>query len=152
MNRVALDTNVLVMVCRNEGPEGDALRTVLARRAAAGTRYVVPVFCVGELWRVATDRRATAPIAPKRALAWIDTLLARGASLSTPGPAYWDSLRSLLATALPIGTDVFDSQIAAVCQEHGIEEIWTFDRAFFPYSHLRVVNPLALPEAKPALR
>ena len=55
-----------------------------------------------------------------RALAWIDTLLARGASLLTPGPAYWDSLRSLLATALPIGTDVFDSQIAAVCQEHGI--------------------------------
>ncbi len=147
MNRVALDTNVLVMVFREEGPAGDALRTALARRAAAGTRYAVPVFCVGEFWRVATDRRARQAVAPMRALVWIDMLLTHGASLLTPGPTYWDALRTLLATALPIGTDVFDSQIAAVCQEHGIEEIWTFDRAFVPYSHLRVVNPLALPDA-----
>jgi predicted nucleic acid-binding protein len=56
-------------------------------------------------------------------------------------------LRILLAESLPVGTDVFDSQIAALCQEHGIEEIWTLDRAFAPQSHLRVVNPFALPTA-----
>jgi predicted nucleic acid-binding protein len=147
MTRIALDTNVLVMVFREEGPSGDALRALLARRSAAGTRFAVPVFCVGEFWRVATDARARRPVAPIRALAWLESLLTRGPALLTPGPGYWPTLRALLAGALPIGTDVFDSQIAALCQEHGIEEIWTFDRAFVPHSHLRIMNPLELPDA-----
>jgi predicted nucleic acid-binding protein len=148
MNRVALDTNVLVMVFREEGAPGSALRTVLANHSAAGTRFAIPVFCLGEFWRVATDRRARAPVPPVRALAWTDWLLSHGATLLTPGPAYWPILKTQLAATLPVGTDVFDSQIAALCQEHGIAEIWTFDRAFVPHSQLRAVNPLALPEAR----
>jgi len=74
-------------------------------------------------------------------------MLSRGAAPLTPGLGYWPTLRRLLAGALPVGTDVFDSQIAALCQEHGIEEIWTFDRAFVPQSHLRIINPLALAAA-----
>ena len=151
MNRVALDTNVLVMVFREDGASGNALRAVLARRSAAGTRFAIPVFCIGEFWRVATDRRAMTPVPPVRALAWTDWLLSNGATLLTPGPGYWPILKTLLAAVLPVGTDVFDSQIAALCQEHGIAEIWTFDRAFVPHSQLRVVNPLALPEARPLL-
>ena len=147
MTRVALDTNVLIMVFREEGPSGDALRALLAARSAAGTRFAVPLFCLGEFWRVATDRRARKPVAPMLALAWLDSLLAGGPALLIPGPGYWPTLRTLLARALPIGADVFDSQIAALCQDHGIEEIWTFDRTFVPHSHLRIVNPLALPEA-----
>jgi predicted nucleic acid-binding protein len=148
MNRVALDTNVLVMVFRDDGPAGDALRSLLARRSAAGTRFVIPVFCLGEFWRVATDRRANKPVPPLRALAWIDWLLSCGSALLTPGPEYWPTLKTQLAAVLPVGTDVFDSQIAALCREHGIEEIWTFDRAFVPHWQLRVVNPLGLPEAQ----
>jgi predicted nucleic acid-binding protein len=147
MTRVALDTNVLIKVFRDEDPAGDALRALLAQRAAAGTRFAVPAFCVGEFWRVATDKRARKPVAPIRALAWIDWLLSQGATLLTPGPEYWPVLRSLLAESLPVGTDVFDSQIAALCQEHGIEEIWTFDRAFVPHSQLRVIDPLDVPDA-----
>lgn len=151
MNRVALDTNVLIMVFREGGAPGDALRAVLARHSAAGTTFAVPVFCIGEFWRVATDRRAMTPVAPVRALAWIDWLLSDGATLLTPGPGYWPILKTLLAAVLPVGTDVFDSQIAALCQEHGIAEIWTFDRAFVPHSQMRVVNPLSLPEAQSPL-
>jgi predicted nucleic acid-binding protein len=145
MNRVALDTNVLIMVFREDGPSGDALRTALAKCSAAGSRFAVPVFCLGEFWRVATDWRARRPVAPVRALAWSDWLLSRGSTLLTPGPGYWPILKTLLAVGLPVGTDVFDSQIAALCLEHGIEEIWTFDRAFVPHSHLRIVDPLDLP-------
>jgi len=148
MNRVALDTDVLVTVFREDGASGNALRAVLARRSAAGTRFAVPVFCIGEFWRVATDRRAMKPVPPVRALAWTDGLLSHGTTLLTPGPKYWPILKTLLATVLPLGTDVLDSQIAALCQEHEAEEIWTFDRAFVPHSQLRVVNPLALPEAR----
>ena len=131
------------MAFRNEGPAGDALRDQLARRSASGTRFVIPVFCVGEFWRVATDRRASKPVTPVRALAWTDWLLSRGSTLLTPGPEYWPALKALLAAALPVGTDVFDCQIAALCQEHGITEIWTFDRSFARLPAVAAVDPIA---------
>ena len=146
MTPIALDTNILVKVMREEDPPADALRALIAHRAAQGTPFAVPVFCVGELWRIVTDRRAAVRIAPPRALAWIDRLLSGGATLLTPGPRYWTTLKTLLARGLPEGLGVFDCQIAAICQEHGIEEIWTFDRAFVPHSQLRIVDPLDLPD------
>jgi len=145
---IALDTNILVKAMRGEDPPADALRALLARRAAQGTAFAVPVFCVGELWRIVTDSRAAVRIAPRRALAWIDQLVSDGATLLTPGPGYWPALRTLLAQGLPAGLGVFDCQIAAICQEYGIEQIWTFDLAFVPHSHLRIVDPLALPDAR----
>ena len=147
MTWIALDTNVLVKAFRDEDAASNALRGLLARRAAAGTRFAVPLFCVGEFWRVATDKRGQRPVAPAFVLAWVDQLVTRGAEVLTPGPQYWPMLRTLLAESLPIGTDVFDCQIAALCQEHGLAEIWTFDRSFVPHSQLRIVNPLTLPDA-----
>jgi uncharacterized protein len=144
MTTVALDTNVLVKVFRDEDAAGDALRALLARRAAQGTAFAVPVFCVGELWRIVTDRRAPIRIAPVRALAWIDRLVSSGATLLTPGPRYWATLKALLADALPEGRGVFDCQIAALCQEHGVKEIWTFDRAFVRQTDVEAVDPLTV--------
>jgi predicted nucleic acid-binding protein len=144
---IALDTNILVKAMREEDAPADALRALIARRAAEGTRFAVPVFCVGELWRIVTDRRATIRIAPQRALAWIDRLVTEGVMLLTPGPGYWAALKKLLAHGQPEGLGVFDCQVAATCQEHGIEEIWTFDRAFVPHAQLRVIDPLDLSDA-----
>ena len=106
---------------------------LIAHRASEGrTTFAIPIFCVAKLWRIVTDRRATVRIAPQRALASIDRLVSDGATLHT-GPGYWVALKRLLAHGLPEGLGVFDCQIAAMCQEHGIEEIWTFDRAFVPH-------------------
>ena len=145
---IALDTNILVTAMRGDDAPADALRALIAHRAAQGTTFAVPVFCVGELWRIVTDRRATVRVAPKRALAWIDRLVSDGTTLLTPGPGYWVAMKMLLARGLPEGLGVFDCQIAATCQEHGIEEIWTFDRAFVPHSQLRVIDPLDLSDAR----
>jgi predicted nucleic acid-binding protein len=142
MSTVALDTNILVKAFRDQDAAGDALRAVLASASARGTEFAVPVFCVGELWRIVTDRRAPGRIPPRRVLAWIDRLLSEGATLLSPGPRYWALLRALLADGLPEGLGVFDCQIAAVCQEYGIEHIWTFDRAFVRYAPVRAVDPL----------
>ena len=147
MTPIALDTNILVKAMRGEDAPADALRAQLAHRASKGASYAVPVFCVGELWRIVTDHRAAVRIAPRRALAWIDRLLSSGARLLLPGPDYWTTLRALLDEGQPEGLGVFDCQIAAICQEHGIEEIWTFDRAFVQHSRLRVIDPLDLPDA-----
>jgi predicted nucleic acid-binding protein len=147
MSLIALDTNVLVKAFRDEDAAGDALRALLAHRASQGSSFAVPVFCVGEFWKIVTDRRAPIRVPPAKALAWVDHLVTEGASLIAPGSRYWQTLRSLLASQWPAGTGVFDCQIAALCSEHGIGEIWTFDRAFVKHPHLRAVDPLTLPDA-----
>lgn len=133
---------MLVKAFRDADGASDALRALIARRAATGTSFAVPLFCVGEFWRVATDRRGRHPVAPALVLAWVDRLMAGGAAVLTPGPQYWPLLKTLLAERLPVGTDVFDCQIAALCQEHGIKEIWTFDRNFVRHSSVAPVDPL----------
>jgi predicted nucleic acid-binding protein len=146
MSLIALDTNVLVKAFRDDDAAGDALRALLAHRASRGSSFAVPVFCVGEFWKIVTDRRAPIRVSPTKAFAWVDHLLTEGAFLIAPGSRYWQTLRSLLAARLPAGTGVFDCEIAALCSEHGIREIWTFDRAFVKHPQLRAVDPLTRPE------
>ena len=146
MTPIALDTNILVKVMREEDAPADALRALIAHRPHRERRSRFRSSVSANFWRIVTDRRAAVRIAPPRALAWIDRLLSGGATLLTPGPRYWTTLKTLLARGLPEGLGVFDCQIAAICQEHGIEEIWTFDRAFVPHSQLRIVDPLDLPD------
>ena len=59
MTPIALDTNVLVKVMREEDA-GRPTRCARCWRTARqqGTTFAVPVFCVGEFWRIVTDRRA----------------------------------------------------------------------------------------------
>jgi uncharacterized protein len=149
MNKVVLDTSVLVRVVLDEGADGDALRALLARRSVRGTLFAVPVFSVSEFWAIVTDARAPARIQPSMALVVLRRLLLEGASLLMPGPAFWPLLEGVLGSGLPIGPGVFGCQVAALCREHGIRELWTFDRAFEGIEGIDAVNPLALIAASP---
>jgi predicted nucleic acid-binding protein len=144
MNPVALDTSVLLAVVLDETPRGDALRAVFARRALRGTRFLVPVYCVSEFWALATDARAPVCLSPLRALAWLDRLLADGAELLVPGADYWRWLHEVLAANLPTGLSISNCQIAALCRQSGIREIWTFDRTFAAMDGLDAVDPFLL--------
>jgi len=42
------------------------------------------------------------------------------------------------------GANIFDCQIAAVCIERQVTEIWTFDRRFVVDPRLKAVDPLAV--------
>jgi predicted nucleic acid-binding protein len=37
---------------------------------------------------------------------------------------------------------VHDARIAALCQQHGVRELWSADRDFSRFQGLAVVNPL----------
>jgi predicted nucleic acid-binding protein len=136
---IALDTNILVFAARDGGPAGDAVRESLRQESAA---FVVPVFCVGEFWRVVTDRRAMQGLTPERALTFIREVVPSERALLRPGRRYWPILRRLLAERRPLGLGVFDLQIAAVCLERGCGDIWTFDEAFPQAGGLVASNPL----------
>ena len=96
---------------REEDPPADVLRALIAHRAAQGTPFAVPVFCVGELWRIVTDRRASSPNTPPRARVDRSPALERRHVADT-WPGYWTTLKTLLARGLPEGLGVFDCQIA----------------------------------------
>ena len=59
------------------------------------------------------------------------------------GEAHWPTLRPLLTKARIAGPAVHDARIAALCLQHGVQELWSADRDFGRFVALRVVNPLS---------
>jgi uncharacterized protein len=55
---------------------------------------------------------------------------------------YWPQLRSILQTGRVSGPQVHDARVAALCQQHGVSELWTIDRDFNRFPGLTVRNPL----------
>ena len=55
---------------------------------------------------------------------------------------YWSKLRSLLQAGRIAGPQVHDARVAAICQVHGVRELWTADRDFGRFPDLAVRNPL----------
>jgi hypothetical protein len=55
---------------------------------------------------------------------------------------YFDKLRALARTARLKGARIHDARVAALCLHHGVDELWTADRDFSPFSRLRTRNPL----------
>jgi uncharacterized protein len=55
---------------------------------------------------------------------------------------FWSNFRSLLAKGKIMGPQIHDARIAALCQIHGIKELWTADRDFSRFPDLKKRNPL----------
>ena len=107
---------------------------------AAGDSFVLPVFALGEAWRVVTERRgyAAEPVDVIAAL----TVFLETMAVARPGARYLAELTKLLEKHQPHGAEVFDFQIAAVCIEHSVPRLWTFDARFPRIAGLEVVRPL----------
>jgi predicted nucleic acid-binding protein len=48
----------------------------------------------------------------------------------------------LLADGRIAGAQVHDARVAALCQQHGVRELWSADRDFSRFAGLTTVNPL----------
>ena len=55
---------------------------------------------------------------------------------------YWPILTRLVTAAKISGPQVHDARIAALCELHGVTELWSADRDFQRFPALRVRNPL----------
>ena len=56
-----------------------------------------------------------------------------------PGERYWTILTDTARRAQTTGNLVFDTQIAAVCLEHGVEALVSEDRDFTRFRGLTVI-------------
>jgi toxin-antitoxin system PIN domain toxin len=141
---IAVDTNILVYVHRQDSPWHEAAYARLAGLAESRSAWAIPWPCLHEFLAIVTHPRVYSPPSPlDRALAQVDAWLeAPGVVLLAETEGYWPGLRATLAAARVAGPQVHDARVAALCELHGVQELWTADRDFGRFPGLKVRNPL----------
>ncbi|MGH3184410.1 MAG: type II toxin-antitoxin system VapC family toxin, partial [Streptosporangiaceae bacterium] len=106
--------------------------------------WAIPWPCVHEFLNVVTSQRVFhAPTSMMRARqqveAWMESPFLRTLSETS---RHWPVLADLLIQGRIAGRRVHDARIAALCLEHGVDELWSADRDFSRIAGLKVRNPL----------
>ena len=141
---IAIDTNLLVYAHREDSPWHDAAYTRMVELAESRTPWTIPWPCIHEILSIVTHPRIFNPPTPlEKAVdqveAWLES---PSLVLISESADYWPILRSTLLTGKVSGPLVHDARIVALCQQHGINELWTADRDFGRFPGLTVRNPL----------
>ena len=71
--------------------------------------------------------------------AWLESPSLR---LLPEGPGYEKHLSRMLSTSKATGARVHDARIAALCEYHGVRELWSADRDFSRFPAPATRNPL----------
>jgi toxin-antitoxin system PIN domain toxin len=141
---IAVDTNLLVYAHREDSPWHDAAYARIAELAEGRAPWAIPWPCLHEFLAIVTHPRIYAP--PTRLAGAMDQieawLEAPSLVLLSEGDGYWAALRGALEAGRVVGPQVHDARVAALCQLHGVREIWTADRDFGRFPGLAAHNPL----------
>jgi toxin-antitoxin system PIN domain toxin len=144
---IAVDTNIMVYAHRRDSPWCAAAQSAMRRLAEGSAPWALPWPCVHEFLAVVTHPRIYQPPSTMEQAfgqlqAWFEspTLV-----VLTETDAHLATLAELLSTARVVGPRVHDARVAALCVEHGVDELWTIDRDFSRFSTLKTRNPLARP-------
>lgn len=141
---IAVDTNILVYVHRQDSPWHEAAHARLAELAEGRAAWAIPWPCLHEFLAIVTHPQIYSPPSPlATALAQVEAWLeAPGLVLLAETGSYWPELRATLTAGRVAGPQVHDARIAALCRLHGVKELWTSDRDFGRFPGLKVTNPL----------
>jgi toxin-antitoxin system PIN domain toxin len=141
---IALDTNVLVHAHRADSPFHAAALDCVRARVEGSARWCIPWPCVHEFLAIVTHPRIWRPPTPlPTALAacrsWLVSPLLQ---LVGEGPGHLDHLDRIAVAGAVAGPRIHDARIAAICEQHGVTELWTADRDFSRFSGFRTRNPM----------
>lgn len=141
---IAVDSNILVYAHREDSPWHAAALDGVRGLAEGRPAWAIPWPCLHEFLAVVTHPRIYAPpTPPDLAIAQVEAWLASPSLvLLAEDAGHWPRLRALLAAGQAAGPKIHDARIAAICLQHGVEELWTIDRDFSRFPALRVRNPL----------
>ncbi len=143
---IAVDTNILVYAHRKEMPHHERARLLVAGLASRPERWGIPWPCVAEFYAVVTHARlwqgaASTPAQALRQIgAWVGS---PSVSLLAETDETWRCLEGLVERAPVRGAAIHDARIAAICESHGVAELYTADRDFSRFPGLRSTNPFA---------
>lgn len=141
---IAVDTNLLVFAHREDSPWHEAAYTRLSELAEGRAAWAIPWPCLHEFLAIVTHPRIYMPPTPLSAAldqveAWIES---PSLVLLAEPEGYWRELRSALEAGRITGPQIHDARIAANCQMHGVQELWSADRDFSRFPGFLVRNPL----------
>ncbi|MBI3843677.1 MAG: PIN domain-containing protein [Planctomycetes bacterium] len=141
---IAVDTNLLVYAHREDSAWHAAADRCVTGLAESGRDWAIPWPCIHEFLAITTHPKIFSPPTPladalEQVSCWLEcpTLVLIGEA-----PEYWPILSSVLRSGKIIGPRIHDARVAAICQQHGIEELWSADRDFGRVTGLAVRNPL----------
>ena len=141
---IAVDTNVLIYAHRSDGPNHLAALDALNGLASRGHRWAIPWPCVHEFLAVCTGPafgNSRTPLG--EALQVLETWLSHPTCVTLgESERHFSTLAALCKRAGIQGGTVHDARIAALCIDHGVEELWTCDRDFSRFPDLPVRNPM----------
>ncbi len=141
---IAVDTNIMVYAHREDSPWHEPAYARLAELAEGRAAWAIPWPCLHEFLAIVTHPKIYSPPSPlEAALAQVEAWMeSPSLVLLAETGGYWPGLRATLAAGRVAGPQVHDARIAALCDLHGIEELWTADRDFGRFPVLMVRNPL----------
>ena len=141
---IAVDTNILVYAHREDSPFHETAFRRLVELGESRAPWAIPWPCLHEFLAIVTHpRRYTPPTPVIRALDQVDAWLESPTLvLLTESTEHWPVLRELIGNGRITGARVHDARIAALCQQHGVGELWTADRDFSRFTGFKIVNPL----------
>jgi hypothetical protein len=141
---IAVDTNILVYAHREDSAWHDAAYNKIAELAEGRAPWAILWPCIHEFLAVVTHPRIYSPPTPLASAidqveAWLESpsLIFLG---ETEG--YWSELRFTLEQGRVTGPLVHDARVAAICRDHGVQELWTADRDFSCFPSVTTRNPL----------
>ncbi|MFN2334338.1 MAG: type II toxin-antitoxin system VapC family toxin [Wenzhouxiangellaceae bacterium] len=140
---IAVDTNILVYAHREDSPFHTIACKCIEMLATGPGAWAIPWPCLHEFQSVVTHPRVFDPPTPLAAAlgqvdAWMES---PGLQLIGETMHHWPTLGRLIRDAKIVGPRVHDARIAAICLQHGINQLWSADRDFSAFPALRVVNP-----------
>jgi hypothetical protein len=142
---IAVDSNLLVYSHRGDSPWHESAYARIAELAEGQAPWAIPWPCIHEFLAIVTHPRIYDPPTPlEKAISQVDAWMeSPSLLLLSESEDYWQQLQSLLQSGKVCGPQVHDARIAALCNYHGVAELWTADRDFGRFPKLKVRNPLA---------
>jgi uncharacterized protein len=137
---IAVDTNVLIYAHRRESNRHAIALRKITVIAEDDTPWGLPVFCLAEFVRVVTHLRVfNPPSSLADALQFLNQLMqSPSVRLLLPTVKFASVFSDACTSGGVRGNLAFDAQIAAVCREHGVDELLTAERDFARFPNRRV--------------
>jgi len=141
---IAVDSNLLVYAHREDSSWHAAAFDHMVRLAEGRAPWAIPWPCIHEFLAIVTHPRIYSPPSPLRKAidqveAWLES---PSLVLLSESEDYWLEFRTILQAGRVSGPQVHDARVAALCQQHGVTELWSADRDFGRFPGLSVRNPL----------
>lgn len=140
----AVDTNILVYAFHADFEQHERAQFALKSLVAGAEVWGVPSPCMHEFLATVTRKHyLSRPATMDQALEFLGALQANfGCYVLDESARHFETLTRVLRASGVVGAKVHDAKIAAICSDHGVQELWTADRDFSYFPWLNTVNPL----------